>query len=167
MKIYQLGTNIVVDLENPSIEKKYIPIHNSKFLFVSGTLKVMDATDDDEILYASALADVKDQAGTPIGNQDQIAVYLSQFVGSPQLLDKNEATHEELTNPGGVAYADFKELSFVCDGTIDVTINGVTIQYPKTLGGVTVLGETLKADQSSEYSVRFTGTGTVLVTQQK
>lgn len=110
---------------------------------------------------------MKNESGSLIGNKDQVATYLSEFIGSPALIDKNQATHQELTNPSSVVISDFKELSFVCDGTIDVTINGVTIQYPKTMGGVTVLGETLKADLTSEYSVTFDGTGSVLVVLQK
>lgn len=167
MKVYQKNTNIVVDLENANIEKKYIPIHNSKFLFVSGTLKILDSTDDDEIVYQSALADVKDEAGTPIGNQDQISTYLSKFVGSPNLAQKNQIFHQELNNPSNVVFADFKRLSFVCDGSIDVTINGVTINYPKNFSGTKIVGEDLVADLQSANSVTFNGTGDVLITQQK
>jgi hypothetical protein len=167
MKVYLKNTNVVVDVENPNKELQYIPIHNSKFVFVGDSVKIFDYTDEDESSFTDAIANLKNESGSLIGNKDQVANYLSDFVGSPALVQSNEATHEELTNPAGVSYADFKELSFVCDGTIDVTINGVTIQYPKTMGGVTVLGETLKADLSAEYSVRFTGTGSVLVTQLK
>ena len=167
MKVYQKNTNVVVDVENPSKDLQYIPIHNSKFVFVGGSVKIFDYTDEDETSFASAIADLKDEAGVAIGTKTQVADYLSEFVGSPAVLDKNTVTHAELTNPADVTYSDFKELSFVCSGTIDVTINGVTIQYPKTLGTAPILGETLKADQSSLYSVTFNGTGTVLITQQK
>jgi len=82
----------------------------------------------------------------------------------------NTATHQELTNPAGNVFEDFKTLSFVCDAAdnaISVTINGVTITYPKpTASGVYVLGETLVCDNESRYSVRFSGTGTVLITTQ-
>lgn len=167
MKVYQKNTNIVVDVENPSKDLQYIPIHNSKFVFVADSVKIFDYTDEDETSFASAIADLKDEAGVAIGTKTQVADYLSEFVGSPTVLDKNTVTHAELTNPADVTYSDFKELSFVCSGTIDVTINGVTIQYPKTLGTSPILGETLKSDQSSLYSVTFNGTGTVLITQQK
>ena len=167
MKIYQQGTNIVVDLEDANIEKKYIPIHNSKFLFVAGTLKVLDSTDDDEITYQSTLANVKDESGSNIGNKDQIATYLSKFVGSPNLAQKNEILHQELSNPSNVVFSDFKRLSFVCDGSIDVTINGVTINYPKNYSGTKIVGEDLVADLQSANSVTFNGTGDVLITQQK
>jgi len=167
MKVYQKNTNIVVDVENPSKDLQYIPIHNSKFVFVADSVKIFDYTDEDETSFSSAIADLKDEAGVAIGTKTQVADYLSEFVGSPAVLDKNTVTHAELTNPANVTYSDFKELSFVCSGTIDVTINGVTIQYPKTLGTSPILGENLKADQSSAYSVTFNGTGTVLITEQK
>ena len=167
MKVYQNGTNVVVDLENANIEKKYIPIHNSKFLFVSGTLKILDATDDDEIVYQSTIANVKDESGSTFPNQDELQQYLSKFIGSPNLAQKNAVTHHELTNPSNQIFSGFKSLSFACDGSIDVTINSVTINYPKTFGGVKILGEDLKADLSSDNNVTFNGTGSVLIVQQK
>jgi hypothetical protein len=78
----------------------------------------------------------------------------------------NTATHQELTNPSNVVIDNFKTLSFACSGTIDVIINGVTVQYPKTLGSSTVLGETLSCDKENRYPVTFNGTGTVLITKQ-
>ena len=167
MKVYLKNTNVVVDVEDVNKELQYIPIHNSKFVFVGDSVKIFDYTDEDESSFTDAIANLKNESGTLIGNKDQTATYLSEFIGSPALIDKNQATHQELTNPSSVVISDFKELSFACDGTIDVTINGVTIQYPKTMGGVTVLGETLKADLTSEYSVTFDGTGSVLVVLQK
>lgn len=167
MKIYQKNTNVVVDLENAFNELQYIPIHNSKFVFVSDSVRIFDYTDEDETSFSSPLADLKNEAGAVIGTKAQVADYLSGFVGSPAVLDKNTITHAELTNPADVSYSGFKQLSFVCSGTIDVTINGVTIQYPKTLGTSPILGETLNADQSSVYSVTFNGTGTVLITEKK
>lgn len=170
MKVYQKNANVVVDVENPNKELQYIPIHNSKFVFVGDSVKIFDYTDEDESSFTSAISDLKNEAGTAIGTKVQVADYLTEFVGSPSatpVLNKNIVTHEELTNPSSVVYSDFKTLSFVCSGTIDVTINGVTIQYPQTLGTAPILGENLKADQSSVYSVTFNGTGTVLITQQK
>ena len=167
MKVYQKNTNVVVDLETGFNELQYIPIHNTKFVFVSDSIRIFDYTDEDETTFSSPLADLKDEAGAAIGTKEQVADYLTEFVGSPSVLNKNTVTHAELTNPADVTYSDFKELSFVCSGTIDVTINGVTIQYPKTLGTSPILGETLKSDQKSVYSVTFNGTGTVLITQQK
>jgi len=82
----------------------------------------------------------------------------------------NTATHQELTDPAGVEIDDFKTLSFVCDAAdnaISVTINNVTITYPKpTASGVYVLGENLVCDKENRYTVRFSGTGTVLLTIQ-
>lgn len=76
----------------------------------------------------------------------------------------NSPSHEELTNPVGAVYSGFKELSFVCSGTITVTVDGNSIIYPKTLGTSVVLGSTIKADTVSLNSVTFNGTGTVLIT---
>ena len=76
------------------------------------------------------------------------------------------ATHLELTNPSNVVVDDFKTLSFVCDGAIDVTINGVTIEYPKMFGSTKILGEDLQCDKANRYPVTFNGTGTVLITKQ-
>lgn len=82
----------------------------------------------------------------------------------------NTATHQELTNPASVVIDDFKTLSFVCDAAdnaISVTINGVTVTYPKaTASGVYVLGENLVCDKENRFPVTFSGTGTVIITKQ-
>lgn len=78
----------------------------------------------------------------------------------------NAPSHIELTNPTAVNYTAFKELSFVCSGTIDVTLDGNTITYPYTLGTSTILGSTIKADIASTNAIEFDGTGTVLITIQ-
>ena len=96
--------------------------------------------------------------------QDKTEKYAGLIYGSVGA--NNTATHQELTNPSNVVIDNFKTLSFACSGTIDVIINGVTIQYPKTLGSSTVLGETLTCDTKNRYSVKFNGTGTVLITKQ-
>jgi len=168
MKVYVQGTAVVVDTEIAGQELKYIPLQFAKFeVLPGGTIVIWDYTDtDDELSYKAPIADVKNQAGIPLGGKADVVDYLTEFISSTQQL-KNSVTHEELTNPGGNVYQDFKSLSFVCDGTIDVTINGITIQYPKTMGGLTILGENLQADTKAEYSVRFAGTGSVLITLQK
>ena len=167
MKIYQQGTNIVVDVEDVNKELQYIPIHNSKFVFIGNSVKIYDHTDEDETSFTSVITDLKDEAGVAIGNKAQTAAYLSKFIGSPNLAQKNIILHQELSNPSNVVFSDFKRLSFVCDGSIDVTINGVTINYPKNFSGTKIVGEDLIADLQSANSVTFNGTGDVLITQQK
>jgi|TARA_R110000787_G_scaffold145436_4_gene259267 hypothetical protein len=167
MKVYQKNAQVVVDTEIVSAELQYIPIHNAKFVFTASSVKIFDYTDEHESSFTTTIAGLKDESGSLIGTKSQAAEYLSVFIGSPQLSNSNIVTHIELTDPADVSYSDFKELSFVCSGTIDVTINGVTIMYPKTLGTSPILGESLKSDVTSFYSVNFNGTGTVLLTQQK
>lgn len=168
MKIYTKGTSVVVDTEIAGYELKYIPLHHAKFGVMPGdTIVIYDYTDDDdELTYKAPATQVKNEAGVVIGTVADIVDYLSKFVGAATPA-ANNVTHIELTNPVSVPYTGWKSLSFVCDGTIDVTINGVTIQYPKTFGSSPILGETLNADYISEYDVTFNGTGTVLITLQK
>ena len=60
MKVYQKKhKHVVVDVENPSKDLQYIPIHNSKFVFVADSVKIFDYTDEDETSFASAIADLK------------------------------------------------------------------------------------------------------------
>jgi hypothetical protein len=86
---------------------------------------------------------------------DNIAVSLNTAI-SP--------THVQLTNPVNQSYTGFKELSFVCSGTVTVTLDGNAIIYPFTLGTATILGSTIKADVASGNAVNFNGAGTVLIT---
>ena len=76
----------------------------------------------------------------------------------------NLPTHQELTDPSTVVISNFKKLDFVCSGSIDVTLDGNTIQYPYNLTGDKILGESIEADSTSLNSVTFNGTGTVLLT---
>lgn len=164
MKVYTQGANVIVDMEDPNKELQYIPIQNSKVVFIDENVKIYDYTDENETSFLSPIGSLKDESGTLIGSKDVVAAYLTDFIGSVGQGLYNNVTHKELTNPSGVVYSNYNEISFACDGAINVTIQGVTIQYPKTLGGVVVLGETLKADTTGDHDVRFTGTGTVLIT---
>ena len=79
----------------------------------------------------------------------------------------NSPSHEVLTNPAAYVVNNFKEVSFVCSGTITVTLDGNPIIYPYTLGAATILGSTIKADTISTNSITFNGAGTVLITIQQ
>ena len=86
---------------------------------------------------------------------------------SAALNTANSPSHEAILNPSNQAITGFKEVSFVCSGTITVTLDGNTIVYPYTLGASTILGSTIKADTISTNSITFNGAGTVLVTIQQ
>jgi hypothetical protein len=164
MKVYTQGANVIIDTEDPQKEIQYIPIQNSKVVFIGNTVKIYDYTDENETSFSSVVTDLKDQSGSLIGNKSDVSDYLTDFIGAVGQGVFNNIKHIELTNPSGVVYSDYNELSFVCDGSINVLIDGITVQFPKTMGGTVVLGETLKADTKSKNTVTFTGTGTVLIT---
>tara|TARA_R110002096_G_scaffold517_3_gene3018 strand:- start:304 stop:597 length:294 start_codon:yes stop_codon:yes gene_type:complete len=77
----------------------------------------------------------------------------------------NSPSQQQLTDPSSVTVAGWKTLSFVCSGTITVTIDGNAIVYPFALGS-SVMGATYTADTVTANSVLFNGTGTVLITTQ-
>lgn len=120
------------------------------------------------------LTDLKNTVSLSGGGDASLA---EQQLQTAELIDINNSTslaitanapsHIELTNPANQDYTTFKELSFVCSGTISVILDGNTIVYPYTLGTATILGATLKADVSSTNTVRFNGAGTVLITIQQ
>lgn len=120
------------------------------------------------------LTDLKNTVTISAGGDASLA---EQQLQTAELIDINNNTflaittnapsHIELTNPANEDFVTFKELSFVCSGTISVILDGNTIIYPYTLGAATILGATLKADVSSTNTVRFNGTGTVLITIQQ
>jgi hypothetical protein len=90
----------------------------------------------------------------------------AQTVELTALTSMNSISHEELTDPSNVSFTAFKKLSFVCSGTIDVTVDGNIITYPYTLGTATILGSTFEVDTITVDTVLFNAnpTGTVLVT---
>lgn len=91
----------------------------------------------------------------------------NNLISLQDLITANAPSHNELTNPSSVSYIEYKELSFVCSGTITVTLDGNSIIYPYSLGSTNILGSTIKADVSSTNAVTFNGTGTVLITIMK
>lgn len=83
------------------------------------------------------------------------------------LNSNNSPSHEELTNPSNVSYLGFKEINFLCEGAIDVTLNGNTITYPFEITHnattAVVFGDKIKADVGSINTITFDGTGIVRV----
>lgn len=79
----------------------------------------------------------------------------------------NSPSQQILTDPSDITIAGWKKLDFACSGAIDVTIDGTTIAFPKTLGETTVYGAGYAADTITDNSVLFNGTGTVLITIQQ
>ena len=82
-----------------------------------------------------------------------------------KLTGANAPSHQQLTNPAAVVISAFKKLSFVCKGSISVTIDGNTIVYPQNLGGGSkIYGSAFEADDVSTNAATFNGTGTVFLT---
>ena len=75
----------------------------------------------------------------------------------------NDPTQQELTNPAAVVVSGWEKISFVCSGTINVTLDSNIIQYPYNLSGSKILGAEFESDASTG-SCTFDGTGTVLIT---
>ncbi len=92
---------------------------------------------------------------------------LTQITELQKLTGANLPSQEEIINPAAVVVSAFKKLSFVCSGSISVTLNGNTIVYPYNLGGAVILGAEVEADDISSNSVTFNGTGTVLITTKQ
>jgi hypothetical protein len=96
-----------------------------------------------------------------VSNTDNVESILTAI---SNILDgANSPSQLELTNPNAEIITGFKELSFVCSGTISVSLDGNTIVYPYTLGSSTILGATIKTDTVTLNAVQFDGTGTVLI----
>jgi len=91
--------------------------------------------------------------------QDTTITELQKLTGA------NAPSQQLLTNPAAVVISAFKKLSFVCTGTITVTIDGNAIIYPFNLGGGSrVYGSAFEADDVSTNAATFNGTGSVLLT---
>jgi len=91
--------------------------------------------------------------------QDTTITELQKLTGA------NAPSQQQLTNPAAVVISAFKKLSFVCTGTITVTIDGNAITYPFNLGGGSrVYGSAFEADDVSTNAATFNGTGSVLLT---
>lgn len=99
------------------------------------------------------------------GGDASAANQLTQISELQKLTGANLPSHEQIINPAAVVISAFKKLSFVCSGSISVTLNGNTIVYPFNLGGAAkVYGSTVEADDISSNSITFNGTGSVLIT---
>lgn len=104
-------------------------------------------------------------AGGGGGGDASASNQLTQISELQKLTGANLPSHEQIINPAAVVISAFKKLSFVCSGSISVTLNGNTIVYPFNLGGAAkVYGSTVEADDISSNSITFNGTGSVLIT---
>jgi len=101
------------------------------------------------------------------GGDASAANQLTQITELQKLTGANLPSQEEITNPAAVIISAFKKISFICSGTVSVTLNGNTIVYPYSLGGAQILGAEFEADDTSTNSVTFNGTGTVLITTKQ
>ena len=101
------------------------------------------------------------------GGDASAANQLTQITELQKLTGANLPSQEEITNPAAVIISAFKKISFICSGTVSVTLNGNTIIYPYSLGGAQILGAEFEADDTSTNSVTFNGTGTVLITTKQ
>ncbi len=89
----------------------------------------------------------------------------TQITELQKLTGANSPSHQELNNPASVVISSFKTLSFICKGSISVTLDGNTIVYPQNLGGGSkVFGSTFEADSTSLNAATFNGTGKVFLT---
>jgi hypothetical protein len=143
-----------------------------------GTLKVQDFGGAPTV-FAGTLDELCDKlndeyfnnavsgAGGGGGGDATAANQLIQITEAQKLTNANAPSQEELTNPAAVVVSGWKKLSFVCAGTITVTIDGNSIVYPYNLGGAQILGADFEADNVSANAVTFNGTGTVLLTKKQ
>ena len=83
-------------------------------------------------------------------------------------LTKESHIYQELkTAPSNYNLTDFLDLSFaVVSGNVDVTIKGVTINYPINAFGNKILGAEYNKDNYA-HNVTFDGTGIILITYTK
>lgn len=143
-----------------------------------GTLKVQDFGGA-PVVFAGTLDDLANKlndvyfnnavsgAGGGGGGDATAANQLTQITEAQKLTNANAPSQEELTNPAAVVVSGWKKLSFVCSGSITVTIDGNSIIYPYNLGGAQILGADFEADNVSSNAATFTGTGTVLLTKKQ
>lgn len=115
------------------------------------------------------LLDVKNEmtsnsSATLTEQQSQTALLTTIDAALTLLTTNVTISHEVLTNPVNEVFTNFKKISFVCSGTIDVIVGGNTITYPYSLGASTILGSEFECDANTADTIEFDGTGTVLVT---
>lgn len=99
------------------------------------------------------------------GGDASAANQLTQIAEIQKLTGANAPSHAEITNPASVNISGWKKISFVCTGSIAVTIDFNIITYPYNLGGAAkIYGATFEADDITTNAVTFNGTGSVLIT---
>ena len=157
MKVFKRGGFII--LKNSS-EEFPIPVGVFDYRISGESITLRDTGENTK--FSELLTAIQNEAGSAVGNADAIGVYLGSLTDSGVA---NSPSQQQLTDPSSVTVAGWKTLSFVCSGTITVTINGNAIVYPFALDSL-VMGATYTADTVTANSVLFDGTGTVLITTQ-
>ena len=98
-------------------------------------------------------------------NTDKIVINQERLLESQNIAyQNNQIVHQRYTNPNNLAFPEFKRLSFVCSGSITVTINATPITYPFTIGSTEIIGNTYEVDVNISIPVIFNGTGELVVT---
>ena len=148
----------------------------SQIITFDGTVKVQDFGGA-PVVYVGTLDALTDKlndeyfdnavtsGGGGGGGDASAANQVLEIAELQKLTGANAPSQQELTNPAAVVISAFKKLSFVCTGTITVTIDGNAIIYPFNLGGGSrVYGSAFEADDVSANAATFNGTGSVLLT---
>ena len=151
----------------------------SQIITFDGTVKVQDFGGA-PVVYVGTLDALTDKlndeyfdnavtsGGGGGGGDASAANQVLEIAELQKLTGANAPSQQELTNPAAVVISAFKKLSFVCTGTITVTIDGNAIIYPFNLGGGSrVYGSAFEADDVSVNAATFNGTGSVLLTIKK
>ena len=133
-------------------------------LFFSGTLDDL-ANKLNDVYFNNKVTGTGGGGG---GGDASAANQTIQIAELQKLTNANAPSHEELTNPAAVSVSGWKKISFVCTGSITVTLDGNAIVYPYSLGGaVKTYGATFEADNVSTNAATFNGTGTVLLIKKQ
>jgi len=148
----QFGNYVKVDTTITSI--KGVPF--------AGTFAALETAIRDLALESNGLYNGGTGGGG--GGDASAANQLLEISELQKLTGANLPSQEEIINPAAVVISAFKKLSFICSGSISVTLNGNTIVYPYSLGGAVILGGEIEADNISGNAATFNGTGTVLLT---
>jgi hypothetical protein len=159
MKVFKRGLFIIID----NGEEHFVPV-GSLYYRVYNDETTLVNYDKPKAVFTAAVSAIQNEAGSTVGNAVAVAAYLQGLTESDSGV-ANSPSQQRLTDPSSVTIASWKTLSFVCSGTITVTIDGNAIVYPFDIGS-TVLGASYAADTVTANSVLFNGTGTVLVTTQ-
>ena len=139
-------------VDNNSIETFKLPFDNSTIFlqFVTGS-----ATQ-----YAGTFENLVETL-----NNDFFKDYNAAIL--EQLKSENNIYHELKSAPSNFVLTDFLDLSFaVVSGSVDVTINSDTVNYPITAFTNKILGAEYSKDNYLN-SVTFDGSGDVLITYTK